>query len=508
MAFASSSRHHKSSASSHRDGNESKGIWSSLLDSVATGRRLAEKNLLVLGGTSELQKEFLDVIAEDNPQVRRGSDRAQKRQPPIANRFALGYTYQDLLDADQDEPLFTPESISNSLLVVLLDWSEPWNWARQLRDWVRILRMALSRLDRECFDAMDENMKMWKERRQVQNAESFSTAESDVSVTLGPGEWDEPLGVPICCVCQHAEKTDMLEREHGWKDDEFDYILQYMRTVLLKHGGSLVYTASSAPGQLHTLLRSSLGIHSLLQRNPLKYNVIDRDKIMVPPNWDSWGKIRPLSEKFDLEGLSNAWSIDVQPQAALARSSETARVSDMSQLSNLGESDTSQPDAVARYEQRIENPTAHQSSAMQFGSTRNDGVETYCQDTQDFLAGQLQVLDKLKAEDEREQKAKEAKRLAAGNSASNREAQTPTNSRVNEHLGPVQFNMGGIQVDADDALKNLKEHATSKSPDLASKASSPEPGLEPEKLSNFFAGLVSRGTSSATSSPRRDASAD
>jgi hypothetical protein len=29
-------------------------------------------------------------------------------------------------------------------------------------------------------------------------------------------------------------------------------------------------------------------------------------------------------------------------------------------------------------------------------------------------------------------------------------------ARVNEHIGPVQFNMGGIQVDADDMLQRLK----------------------------------------------------
>jgi dynein light intermediate chain 1 len=28
--------------------------------------------------------------------------------------------------------------------------------------------------------------------------------------------------------------------------------------------------------------------------------------------------------------------------------------------------------------------------------------------------------------------------------------------RVHEHIGPVQFNMGGIQVDADDMLQRLR----------------------------------------------------
>jgi hypothetical protein len=31
-----------------------------------------------------------------------------------------------------------------------------------------------------------------------------------------------------------AEKIEKLEKEHGWRDEEFDFILQFMRTILLK----------------------------------------------------------------------------------------------------------------------------------------------------------------------------------------------------------------------------------------------------------------------------------
>ena len=27
---------------------------------------------------------------------------------------------------------------------------------------------------------------------------------------------------------------DLLEKEYGWKDDEFDFVLQFLRTILLK----------------------------------------------------------------------------------------------------------------------------------------------------------------------------------------------------------------------------------------------------------------------------------
>lgn len=413
------------------------------------------------------------------------------------------------------EPLFTPDTIPNLLVVVLLDWEEPWTWARQLRDWIRILRPALTSLDNDCVEAMNDNMKQWTEKRKGQNTEAISGSEADVTMPLGPGEWDEPLGVPICCVCQGAEKTEILEREHGWKDDEFDFILQFMRTVLLKHGGSLIYTASSAPGSLHTLLRSSLGIHSLLQRNSLKHNVIDRDKILVPPNWDSWGKIRPLGENFDIEGVSNAWSVDIQPTEGLnAQLTPTKLALDGQERANAPGDESpaeyeSRSEAVSKYEQRIEDPTRHQSSALQLGASQANGVETPCQDTQDFLVSQLQVLEKFKADDDKEQKAKEAKRVGGNSLTGSRDPQTSNGSRVGEHLGPVQFNMGGIQVDADDALKSLKEREATRSSTEESKTASPEPNLDShENFSSFFAGLMNRGSTPSAGTPRHDTSKD
>lgn len=93
-------------------------MWSSMLDGVASGKRLPEKNILVLGwkykqlpppiaftkitvgGTSDSQREFLEALSVED--TRKGQDRQSARQPPIANNYALGYTYRDVLDADQE----------------------------------------------------------------------------------------------------------------------------------------------------------------------------------------------------------------------------------------------------------------------------------------------------------------------------------------------------------------------------------------------------------------------
>lgn len=51
---------------------------------------------------------------------------------------------------------------------------------------------------------------------------------------LSQGEYDEPIGLPLVVVCQNVDKMDLLEREMGYKEELFDFIQQYLRTILLK----------------------------------------------------------------------------------------------------------------------------------------------------------------------------------------------------------------------------------------------------------------------------------
>lgn len=55
------------------------------------------------GGTPESQREFLESFSADtsnDPNLVNGKRKG--KTPPIANQFALGYTYRDVLDADQE----------------------------------------------------------------------------------------------------------------------------------------------------------------------------------------------------------------------------------------------------------------------------------------------------------------------------------------------------------------------------------------------------------------------
>jgi len=37
-----------------------------------------------------------------------------------------------------------------------------------------------------------------------------------------------------------ADKIDVLEKTHGWREDEFDFVLQYLRTILMKRASLIL----------------------------------------------------------------------------------------------------------------------------------------------------------------------------------------------------------------------------------------------------------------------------
>ena len=110
------------------------------------------------------------------------------------------------------------------------------------------------------------------------------------------------------------------------------------------------------------------------------------------------------------------------------------------------------------YEQTIQDPRfgAVAPQSLQFNGNGDNGskIETETMDTQKFLSEQLEVLEQLRAEDEKQ--ASELRRNGIGGGMRDGDIPIDEMGRVNEHIGPVQFNMGGIQVDADDMLRKLK----------------------------------------------------
>lgn len=113
-------------------------------------------------------------------------------------------------------PKLNPRTVPDIVIVVLLDWTEPWAWIRQLRDWIVFLRAITSGLDEETQDVMEATMKDWQKRRRGGSAYEPSSGgtsnEGNVGVPVSKGEWDEGLGFPLCVVC-HGVRILLLSTQ-------------------------------------------------------------------------------------------------------------------------------------------------------------------------------------------------------------------------------------------------------------------------------------------------------
>lgn len=178
--------------------------------------------------------------------------------------------------------------------------------------------------------------------------------------------------------------------------------------------------------------------------------------MLVPPNWDSWGKIRVLRDGFDVEAVNKGWSVDIEESYDLAAQNGTNGVN-----GHVTPDEDTPPvpgAAVEAYQETIRDPSL---DALQATASEGNGLklEVSSQDAQKFLATQVEVLDKIRQG--AEPSSMDSSRVVRGRQSSQSRVEQGDDEqydegRVNEHIGPVQFNMGGIQVDADDMLRRLR----------------------------------------------------
>lgn len=493
-----------------------------MLQSASKGKEIPEKQLIILGGTPEQQKDFLDQVnpPADHTRLRyqqtrrRQQQQQQQREVPNSNKYALGYTYHDVLDTDEEDvlarlnvytlsssasalgsllrPLLNVNTVRNTLISIVLDWSEPWKWTRQLRHWIRMLRRVVATLDEETKIEMEDAMNARKEKRASGDIQPISS-DPKVAVqtsSLGPGEWDELLGILLNVVCIRSEKIEDLERQHQWQEDHLDYIQQWLRTVLLKHGATLCYVTSFDSNNVRTLIHTSLNIESSPAKQKIHSNVIDRDKILVPSNWDSWGKIRASGqETFDTNTISERWSIEIQAQP------ETKV-----DFTRLEPDDT----AVYLFERllpRRPDPSEMEETDSKVPPPINIKVPSH----QDFLLAQKATLDKLVVDDERE------------HSGPYPDTTGHLRSQITAQIGAYNINVNGIDVDAEEATRRLRERETERTgrrdgtPTRSGKnATIDSKENDTAAYAAFFGNLINKGkggksgTGSGINSPRRD----
>jgi dynein light intermediate chain 1 len=174
------------------------------------------------------------------------------------------------------------------------------------------------------------------------------------------------------CPDRQADQMNMLERDREFSEDLFDHVQQLVRTVALRcelscsffsdllsptselmpglheDGAAVFYTSQTNPAS-YAKLRQYI-LHRLFAPDPSlqlatttptptstaatsrtapaqstprqsarasfpflhRANVVDRDQVLVPAGWDTWGKIKILRERFDCDACGQRWEADLE----------------------------------------------------------------------------------------------------------------------------------------------------------------------------------------------------
>lgn len=339
-------------------------LWSSILDSVSKSRSIPSKQVLLLGQPSTGKSTLVSAL------LQKPASEDDKRL-----NFALGYDFADVRDdADEDtlarlsvytvpsaDPSYTallPDFLSprtclpHTLIMVVLDWTRPWTFVEDLELWLRWVEIwAKGDASREVQIAKEENRERLQSHLQHYTEPSTdplpaSSSFSSTLLPLGSGTLTHnSAGVPIIVVCTKADLIDeghdmvagtgmpgMVKGKGGEWEERTDGIMQVLRTTCLKYGAALFYT-TQVPSTLQILRQYAL--HLLFAppapspamassaeppapiRNPFPFqhkpNTLDRDRIVIPAGWDSWGKITVMRE-FDPRMWGDAWDRDVDEE--------------------------------------------------------------------------------------------------------------------------------------------------------------------------------------------------
>lgn len=344
-------------------------LWSSILDSVSSTRSIPTKQVLVLGEPSSGKSALVSALLQKPPA---DADKEEERSD-----FALGYDWADVRDdADEDTlarlsvytipssapsytsllPHFVPPRtcLPHTVVLIILDWTKPWTFVEELETWLQwVENWTKGDGARELEIAREENrerLQMHLQHYAEPTADPLPATSnlSGTDLPLGPGTFTHnAAGVPIIVACTKADLIDenndvigagtsgmggMVKGKGGEWEERTDGVMQVLRTVCLKYGAGLFYT-TPLPDTLQVLRQyalhllfmppaSSPGFSSGTEapapvRNPFPFqqkpNTLDRDRIVVPAGWDSWGKIGVLRDGFDAKLWGEAWERDLEP---------------------------------------------------------------------------------------------------------------------------------------------------------------------------------------------------
>lgn len=154
---------------------------------------------------------------------------------------------------------------------------------------------------------------------------------SSVVLPLEDGEYDLPLGIDLAVAVSGSERILYQDTKNSISDDTIDFVQQFLRTVALKHGFSVLYTPKSLEfpnTNFVSLISERLELPIGLNTNQrgverLVPSVVNVDQVAIPAGWDSRGKILTLRDGFNVELVSKYWVDDIKEKRIVSVPSDS-----------------------------------------------------------------------------------------------------------------------------------------------------------------------------------------
>uniref|UniRef100_A0A671TMB2 Dynein light intermediate chain n=1 Tax=Sparus aurata TaxID=8175 RepID=A0A671TMB2_SPAAU len=300
----------------NNEDEEGQNLWTSILSEVSTrssSKLPSGKNILVFGEDGSGKTSLVAKL--------QGADHNKKGR-------GLEYLYLNVHDEDRDDltrcnvwildgDLYhkgllkfavSAQSLPDCLAVFVADMSRPWTIMESLQKWASVLRDHVDKLKLQPEDMREMEQKMVKAFQEYAEPEDATpaspqrrapTAGEDEAVVLPLGEntLTHNLGIPVLIVCTKCDAVSVLEKEHDYREEHFDFIQSHIRRFSLQYGAGLIYTSVKEEKNMDLLYKYI--VHKMYDfQFTTPALVVEKDAVFIPSGWDNEKKIGILHENF------------------------------------------------------------------------------------------------------------------------------------------------------------------------------------------------------------------
>ncbi|KAM9289390.1 cytoplasmic dynein 1 light intermediate chain 2 isoform 2-T2 [Morus bassanus] len=330
---------------------EGQNLWSSILSEVSTRSRSklpSGKNILVFGDDGSGKTTLMAKIqGAEHGKKGRGLEylylNIHDEDRDDHTRCNVWILDGDLYHKGLLKFAVSAESLQDTIVVFVADMSRPWTVMESLQKWASVLQEHIDKMkippeEMRDMEQKSERVLKLKDKRNslcrdifclgilftrlkfmsskvikefqeyVEPEEGYqgspqrrgpSSGQEDehVSLPLGENVLTHNLGIPVLVVCTKCDAVSVLEKEHDYREEHFDFIQSHIRRFCLQYGAALIYTSVKEEKNLDLLYKYIVHkTYGFQFTTPAL--VVEKDAVFIPAGWDNEKKIAILHENF------------------------------------------------------------------------------------------------------------------------------------------------------------------------------------------------------------------